>query len=151
VRAAVQAQAHVTHHNAISDAVCEFLTLAVQDFLLGLSLPEMVSRRIQPLLAEHPELSFRNRPRRENPSGWVVETLQAVLQGLLDNAGFEDCLVDVVNRGGDADTTGAISGMLAGALYGPQDIPRRWLAALDPGIASQCREQAHALLQLATR
>jgi ADP-ribosyl-[dinitrogen reductase] hydrolase len=147
----VQAQAHVTHNNAVSDVVCEFLTLAVQDLLRGLSLPEMVSRRIQPLLADHPELSFRNRPRRENPSGWVVETLQAVLQGLLDSAGFEDCLVDVVNRGGDADTTGAIAGMLAGALYGPQDIPQRWLAALDPGVVSQCREQARALLQLATR
>ncbi len=151
VRAAVQAQAHVTHNNAISDVVCEFLTLAVQDFLRDLSLPEMVSRRIQPLLADHPELSFRDRPRRENPSGWVVETLQAVLQSLLDSASFEDCLVDVVNRGGDADTTGAIAGMLAGALYGPQDIPQRWLAALDPGVASRCREQARALLQLATR
>jgi ADP-ribosyl-[dinitrogen reductase] hydrolase len=151
VRAAVQAQAHVTHHNAISDVVCEFLTLAVQDFLRGQSLTEMVSRHVQPLLADHPELSFRNRPRRENPSGWVVETLQTVLQGLLDSAGFEDCLVDVVNRGGDADTTGAIAGMLAGALYGRQDIPRRWLAALDPGVARQCREQARALLQLATR
>jgi ADP-ribosyl-[dinitrogen reductase] hydrolase len=70
------------------------------------------------LLAEHPELSFRDRPRRENPSGWVVETLQAVLQGLDDSAGFEDCLVDVVNRGGDADTTGAIAGMLAARCTG---------------------------------
>ncbi len=146
VRVAVQAQAHVTHHNAISDAVCEFLTLAVQDFLRGDSLPEMADRRVQPLLADHPELSFRNRPRRENPSGWVVETLQAVLQGLLDTGSFEHCLVDVVNRGGDADTTGAIAGMLAGALYGPQAIPQRWLAALDSSVARRCREQAQALL-----
>jgi len=74
-----------------------------------------------------------------------------VLQGLDDGDGFEDCLVDVVNRGGDADTTGAIAGMLAGALHGPQAIPRRWLKALDPGVASQCREQARALLQMAAR
>ncbi|MBP9804812.1 MAG: ADP-ribosyl-[dinitrogen reductase] hydrolase [Candidatus Accumulibacter sp.] len=146
VRKAVQAQAHVTHHNAISDAVCEFLTLTVQDFLQGQALPEMANRRIQPLLADHPELSFRNRPRRENPSGWVVETLQAVLQGLLDTDSFEQCLVDVVNRGGDADTTGAIAGMLAGALYGPQAIPQRWLEVLDSRVASQCREQVRALL-----
>ena len=38
--------------------------------------------------------------------------------------------------------------MLAGALYGPQTIPKRWLKALDPGVASRCREQARALLPL---
>lgn len=31
VRAAVRAQAHVTHHNPVSDAACEFCVLAVQD------------------------------------------------------------------------------------------------------------------------
>ena len=146
VRAAAHAQAHVTHNNPISDVVCEFLTLTVQDFLRGDTLPEVVCRRIQPLVAKHPELSFHDRPPRENPSGWVVETLQAVLQALLQNTGFEDGLVDVVNRGGDADTTGAIAGMLFGALYGADALPRRWLAALDPGVASRCREQARALL-----
>jgi ADP-ribosyl-[dinitrogen reductase] hydrolase len=143
VRAAVQAQAHVTHNNVVSDAVCQFLTLAVQDLLRGCSLEEMLGHHLGALLAAHPELSFRDRPRRENPSGWVVETLQAVLQGLdLAVTAFEDCLVDVVNRGGDADTTGAIAGMLAGALYGPQAIPKRWLKALDPGVASRCRAGA---------
>ncbi|MEF8712415.1 MAG: ADP-ribosyl-[dinitrogen reductase] hydrolase [Accumulibacter sp.] len=149
VCAAVQAQAHVTHHNVVSDAVCQFLTLAVQDLLRGCSLAETLSHHLGSLLAAHPALSFRDRPRRENPSGWVVETLQAVLQGLVDGGGFEDCLVDVVNRGGDADTTGAIAGMLAGALYGPQAIPKRWLKALDADIADRCRAQARALLPLA--
>ena len=148
VRTAGQAQAHVTHNNVVSDAVCQFLTLAVQDLLRACSLEEMLGHHLGALLAAHPELSFRDRPRRENPSGWVVETLQAVLQGLVGGDGFEDCLVDVVNRGGDADTTGAIAGMLAGALYGPQAIPKRWLKALDPGVASRCREQARALLPL---
>lgn len=149
VCAAVQAQAHVTHNNLVSDAVCQFLALAVQDLLRGCSLAETFSHHLGSLLAAHPALSFRDRPRRENPSGWVVETLQAVLQGLVDGDGFEDCLVDIVNRGGDADTTGAIAGMLAGALYGPQAIPRRWLKALDAGVASRCRAQARALLLFA--
>jgi len=33
--------------------------------------------------------------------------------------------------GGDADTTGAIVGMLAGAYYGMEAIPRRWLKKMD--------------------
>ena len=149
VRVACRAQAHVTHHNAMSDAACEFLALAVQDFLLGKSLREVFRARIQPLVQAQPTFAFRERPRREDPSGWVVETLQAVLQALVDVGGFEPCLVDVVNRGGDADTTGAIAGMLAGALYGREALPARWLNALDAQVSEACVAQARALVELA--
>lgn len=146
VRAAVRAQAHVTHHNGMSDAACDFLVFTVQDFLQGRSLQEVFRDRVRPLVEAHPAYAFRDRPRRENPSGWVVETLQAVLQALVDVGGFEACLVDVVNRGGDADTTGAIAGMLAGALYGPAALPARWLKVLDVATVDACRRQARALI-----
>ena len=146
VRAACRAQAHVTHHNAMSDAACEFLALSVQDFLRGDSLQQVFRQRIRPLVAAHPAYAFRDRPRRENPSGWVVETMQAVLQAVVDVGGFEHCLVDVVNRGGDADTTGAIAGMLAGALYGREALPARWLKALDPAVREACMAQARGLI-----
>ncbi|MDP1611311.1 MAG: ADP-ribosyl-[dinitrogen reductase] hydrolase [Sulfuritalea sp.] len=146
VREAVRAQAHVTHNNPASDAACEFLTLAVQDALRGAGLRDLYRQRIRPFVVAHPEFTFRPR-RRENPSGWVVETLQAVVQALLDTGSFEDCLIDVVNRGGDADTTGAIAGMLAGALYGPASLPPRWLKALDARVRDQCATQALALVQ----
>lgn len=146
VRACVRAQAHVTHHNAMSDAACEFLALAVQDFLRGNSLLKVLRHHVHPLAEAHPAFSFRDRPRRENPSGWIVETLQAVLQAVVDvGGGFENTLVDVVNRGGDADTTGAIAGMLAGALYGLPGLPSRWLKKLDPAIRSSCSRQARDL------
>ncbi|MDI6750394.1 MAG: ADP-ribosyl-[dinitrogen reductase] hydrolase [Rhodocyclaceae bacterium] len=148
VRAAVEAQAHVTHHNPDSDAACLFLALTVQDALAGAPLRHLYRRRIAPFVAAYPAFAYRTR-RRENPSGWVVETLQAVLQALLDTGSFEDCLIDVVNRGGDADTTGAIAGMLAGALYGREALPARWLRALDPAMREACRTQARALLWVA--
>jgi ADP-ribosyl-[dinitrogen reductase] hydrolase len=145
---AVHSQAHVTHNNLASDAACEFLTLAIQDALRGENLRGLYRRRIKPFVEQHPAFAFRAR-RRENPSGWVVETLQAVLQALLDTGNFEDCLVDVVNRGGDADTTGAIAGMLAGALYGIESLPARWLKVLDPRIHAGCRIQARELIACA--
>jgi len=80
-----------------------------------------------------------------------VETLQAVFQALFDTDTFEACLVDVVNRGGDADTIGAIAGMIAGALYGNDAIPGRWLKALDRTVRDACRDQARALLVLSPR
>lgn len=145
VRAAVRAQAHVTHHNPVSDAACEFIALAVQDFIRGEPLRAVYRQRIRPLIAERPEFAFRRR-RRENPSGWIVETMQVVLQALLDTGDFESCLVEVTNRGGDADTTGAIAGMLAGALYGLEAIPARWRKALDPAVRNACRLQARELV-----
>jgi ADP-ribosyl-[dinitrogen reductase] hydrolase len=146
VRAAVRAQAHVTHNNPASDAAGEFLALAVQEAIRGAPLRQLYRRRIRPLVEAHPQFGYRPR-RRENPSGWVVETLQAVIQSLLDTGGFENCLVDVVNRGGDADTTGAIAGMLAGALYGLEALPGRWLRTLDPAVREACRSQARRLLR----
>ena len=148
IRTACRAQAHVTHNNPLSDAACLSLVRMLHDALAGADKFALLHHHAHPLAALHPEFSFRGVKQVGNPSGYVAETMQAVFQALFDTDSFEDCLVDVVNRGGDADTTGAIAGMLAGALYGPQAIPKRWLKALDPGVASRCREQAHALLPL---
>ena len=149
VRAAVRAQAHVTHNNLQSDAAAELVAFVIQEGMRGLPLQTIYRRRIAPFLAEWPQFTLRAK-HLENPSGWIVETMQAVLQALLDTSRFEECLVDVVNRGGDADTTGAIAGMLAGALHGIEAIPPRWLKALDPAIHRACREQARALVELGT-
>lgn len=84
-----------------------------------------------------------------NPSGYIVDTLQAVFQAFSETNNFFDCLVNVVNRGGDADTTGAIAGMIAGSYYGAEAIPSQWLDQLNQNIYRQCEQQAVALLRLA--
>ncbi|WP_291992789.1 ADP-ribosyl-[dinitrogen reductase] hydrolase [Candidatus Accumulibacter sp. ACC003] len=142
-----RAQAHVTHHNALSDAACETLIFMVQDFLAGHDAGWVREQHVATLLREQPLFAFA-RKRRDNPSGYIVETMQAVLQAFFATSSFEECLLEVVNRGGDADTTGAIAGMLAGARYGLQAIPERWLGALDPAIRQHCTRQAAALLAL---
>ena len=43
---------------------------------------------------------------------------------------FGEALVLAVNLGDDADTTGAVTGQLAGALYGVAGMPQRWLDAV---------------------
>ncbi|MFZ2268901.1 MAG: ADP-ribosyl-[dinitrogen reductase] hydrolase [Azonexus sp.] len=147
VIAASRAQAHVTHHNELSDACCETLIFMVQDFLAGHGAEEVRTQRVLPLIEQFPAYAY-DRKRSENPSGFVVETLHAVLQGFFSTDNFEDCLIDVVNRGGDADTTGAIVGLLAGARYGYDAIPKRWLRALDEITRQLCEKQAEALIEL---
>ena len=147
VRAQCRIQAHVTHNNPQSDAASECLALMIQDALLGMDKWALLRRHAEPLIARYPEFEYRKR-RRDNPSGYVVDTLQAVFQALADTGNFRDCLVDVVNRGGDADTTGAITGMVAGALYGLDALPDDWLAALDREARESCTQQAKALVAL---
>lgn len=147
VRMACRAQAHVTHNNRLSDAATETLALMVQDALRGADKLDLLHQRAHLLAQQHPEFAFRGVRQRQNPSGYIVETMQAVFQALFDTDSFEACLIDVVNRGGDADTTGAIAGMLAGAVYGPSNIPRRWLHALDPTTHHACQQQAVALIR----
>ncbi len=145
---ASRAQAHVTHHNELSDAACETLVFMVHDFLAGRDADAVRHERADDLVRRYPVFAY-DRKRCDNPSGYVVDTVQAVFQSLFSTTSFEDCLVDVVNRGGDADTTGAIAGMLAGARYGSDAIPRRWLRSLEEATRQACERQAEALLQLA--
>ncbi|MDR3323862.1 MAG: ADP-ribosylglycohydrolase family protein, partial [Zoogloeaceae bacterium] len=100
----------------------------------------------QTLAAETPQYAWDKTRKQENPSGYIVETLIAVFQAFFATDSFEACLIDVVNRGGDADTTGAIAGMIAGAWYGATAIPPRWQEALNPAIAQRCQKQAEKLM-----
>ena len=45
-------------------------------------------------------------------------------------SGLWDRSLLAANLGDDADTTAAVAGQLAGALYGSSDIPSDWLAKL---------------------
>ena len=63
-------------------------------------------------------------------SGWVLHTLESTLWALFNFDGFEETLVQVANLGGDADTTAAVTGAAAGALYGFAGIPARWTEVL---------------------
>lgn len=148
VMSAVQAQAHVTHNNPLSDAATFCIVRMVQIALLGSTLVQLRHGPVHHLLEEHPAFVFRRKKREVNPGGYIVHTIRAVFEALFDTDSFESCLVDVVNRGGDADTTGAIAGMVAGAMYGLEGIPNRWLKKLDPDIALQCRTQAVELCRL---
>jgi ADP-ribosyl-[dinitrogen reductase] hydrolase len=143
--AAFKAQAHVTHNNPLSDAGGLCLTRMLHIALQGGTRTALAAeaRRLE---SNCPEYAWSGARRQENPSGYVAHTLVAVFQAFFSTGSFESCLIDIVNRGGDADTTCAIAGMLAGAWYGENQIPPRWKNALDKTIAHRCEEQAERLL-----
>lgn len=60
--------------------------------------------------------------------GFVLDTLSAAFWSLLQTDSFEEAVVTAVGLGGDTDTTGAVAGALAGAHYGIDAIPDRWVS-----------------------
>ena len=63
-------------------------------------------------------------------SGYVLHTLEASIWCLLRSNSFRDATLAAVNLGEDSDTTGAVTGGLAGLLYGLEGIPEAWLAQM---------------------
>jgi ADP-ribosylglycohydrolase len=63
-------------------------------------------------------------------SGYVLDSLQASLWCFLNSNSYEETVLKAVNLGEDTDTTGAISGGLAGIYYGIENIPKKWIEVL---------------------
>lgn len=61
-----------------------------------------------------------------NSGGYVVDSLEAAVWCVLNTDSYKECVLKAVNLGDDTDTTAAIAGGLAGALYGYDAIPRKW-------------------------
>jgi len=138
-------QARLTHNHPLSDAACVTVGRMVQSALLGADRFEL-HRLTRDLVARHP--NFRFNDYRGQAGGYVVETLQTVFHYIFSTAGFGECLVGVVNQGGDADTTGAIAGMIAGAFYGLEDIPGAWLKKLDRAVREEVESLSGKLVRM---
>jgi len=59
--------------------------------------------------------------------GYVIDTLEASIWCLLTTSSYHDAVVKAVNLGEDTDTTAAVTGGLAGLLYGYANIPKKWI------------------------
>jgi len=136
-------QARLTHHQALSDAACICLGTLIQQILQGVS-KSRLRREVDGFVIRFPSFCFE--PYRGLATGYVADTLQTVFHHFFKGTSFEECLVGTVNQGADADTTGAICGMLAGAYYGREDIPKRWLKKMDPKLLHELEEHADQLI-----
>jgi ADP-ribosyl-[dinitrogen reductase] hydrolase len=91
---------------------------------------------------------FRFTPYKDRATAYVVDTVQTVLHYFTLHEGFEAAMVATVNQGDDADTTGALVGMLAGARCGASGLPLRWLDRLQPATVQAITTQTQNLLAL---
>lgn len=76
-------------------------------------------------------------------AGFVRVGFRLAFWELAHADGIADGLIDVVNRGGDSDTNGAIAGALLGALHGVHTIPEAWRRAV-----LDCNPPGHEALRV---
>jgi ADP-ribosylglycohydrolase len=62
--------------------------------------------------------------------GYVINTLEASLWCILHTSSYREAVLKAVNLGKDTDTTAAVTGGIAGLLYGWETIPGEWLEVL---------------------
>lgn len=132
-----------THGVAAAVDACRYMAGLIVGALSGASKDELLSPLYcpvvgcwddRPLCSEIEAVasgSFNQKgPPEIRGSGYVVDSLEAALWAFHRTDDFRDGLLQAVNLGDDADTTGAVYGQLAGAFYGVEAIPEEWKGKL---------------------
>lgn len=126
-------QSRTTHAAAEAVEACDLFVRMLREAIEGAGKDALRSRpwdgtaRIRDIAAG----TWRGKARSQiKSSGYVIDTLEAALWCTDQAAGFEEALVLAVNLAGDADTVGAVTGQIAGAVFGASAIPQRWLEPL---------------------
>lgn len=123
----------ITHGSEEARACCVGQNLAI-DFLLTNSRDGLLDYLLTEIRNETVLSILRSLPAKDidqlKPTGYCVDSFECALWCLLNASTFEEAVVLAVNLGGDADTIGAITGALAGANWGVESIPGRWMSIL---------------------
>jgi ADP-ribosylglycohydrolase len=136
----------MTHGHTISVIACFYYLEFAREIVLTNSVDKHLiykelQRKLPEYLAEHsisPEEGalfdrllkndISQLPEEEiRSSGYVLDTLEASIWCVLTTNSYEEAVLKAVNLGGDTDTTAAVTGGLAGLLYGFDHIPENWL------------------------
>jgi ADP-ribosylglycohydrolase len=161
VRAVAEAadSSRTTHGAPEAVDACRYLAALIVGAVEGRSKDELLqphfapvprmsdTQPLAPAIAQIAGGSFRDRePPEIAGTGYVVRSLEAALWAFAKSTTFEDGALLAVNLGDDADTTGAVYGQLAGALYGVDAIPSRWRSVM--AMREKLERYADDLLRL---
>ena len=123
-------QSRTTHAAPEAVDACVAYAEVLADAIAGAKRSEVLRNReeamagkITPIMAG----SWRGKARDGiRASGYVAHSLEASLWSVARSGDYRGAVLLAANLGEDADTTGAIAGQLAGALYGEAGIPAAW-------------------------
>ena len=145
--AAAREQSRTTHGTGACLEACALFARLLVEAINGAPKADILAPR-----RWHPDSSidriasgsFLEKSRSEiRGSGYVVDALEASLWSVANADNYRDAVLLAANLGDDADTTAAITGQLAGAIWGRSGIPQAWLERL--AWANRIEEKAIAL------
>ena len=126
------ASARTTHGAPEAADACRYFAVLLLAALRGASADDVLrmgweGEPLHPKVAAVAAGSFLTKePPVIRGGGYIVDALEAALWALRSTSSFEEGVLAAVNLGDDADTTAAIYGQLAGAVYGVDGIPPHW-------------------------
>ena len=127
-------QSRTTHGAPEAVDACVAFAEVLADAIAGYPRSQVLRVRDYPYAGQIGAImagSWRGKRRSEiRSSGYVAHSLEAALWCVGRTTCFADAVLLAANLGEDADTTAAITGQLAGALYGVNGIPDKWLGQL---------------------
>ncbi len=121
----------MTHWDDLSAEACGLYTKMVYLLIKEHNKTNSEKKRLIEGVLKGTRYEKHQKAKHLRPTGYVVDSLSCALYCIRDTKTFESAIIKAVNMGGDADTIGAITGGLAGALYGYNAIPTRWRYLLD--------------------
>ena len=129
-RAAAQ-QSRTTHGAEEAVDACRAFADMLADAISGEPRPDVLAPKAfegAPKISEILGGSWQGRARDEiRSSGYVVDTLKAAIWSVARTGNFGNAVLLAANLGDDADTVAAVTGQLAGSIYGLSGIPMHWL------------------------
>ena len=132
-RAAAQ-QSRTTHGAEEAVDACRAFADMLADAIFGKPRPDVLAPKafqVAPAISEILGGSWRKRARDEiQSSGYVVDTLKAAIWSVARTGNFRNAVLLAANLADDADTVAAVTGQLAGGIYGLSGIPTHWLDQL---------------------
>ena len=141
-------QSKTTHGAPEAIDACIAFAEVLADAIEGRSRLEVLRARSEPYVGAIGTImrgQWREKARTEiRSTGYVAHSLEAALWCVDRTTAYRDAVLMAANLGEDADTTAAITGQLAGALYGASGIPEIWVSRVAWG--EQIRVKAATLV-----
>lgn len=145
-------QSRTTHGAAEAVDACVAYAEMLADAIAGAPRSVVLGNRdggYAGAIAQIAKGSWQGRARNTiRASGYVAHSLEAALWSAGRTGDFRGAVLAAANLGEDADTTAAITGQLAGALYGASGIPEDFLCRL--AWRDRITQAAAALFEVAS-
>jgi len=127
----------ITHADPRCTYGCAVLNLTIAGVLqddpdpLGKAIAHVRSNAPKELVSALEPIANDGEIEALSTSGYVIDSLQTALHDAFRADGADEAIITAINRGGDTDTIGAITGAVAGARFGASALPKRWVDTIE--------------------